>query len=411
VRGQIDFALIDAALQSANRLGETLGFRVMTIEEGGTGVPQWLRDAPYSLRGQELASGAGNTFWPDYRDAAFQSEHARFIAALGARYDGHPALDHVDIGTVGCWGEWNTACLTSGGGIFDILAPQTPSDRAAIGAAFRSMIDHHIEAFPNTPTVMLGLDGADELDVMLHATGRGSGWRVDCWGDWGVFGSSWNHMDDLYPAMIANATAAQPGFADVWKTAPVELEICATMRDWQTLGWSSQAPDGEVHRTFQWTLDRHASVLNAKSNAIPAEYVAAIDELLRKNGYRFAIDSFNHSSQVTAGDTTTFHSEWTNLGVAPAYRPRTLEYRLRGATDGATLTSTTDIRRWLPGPFTVRDVVSIPVALPPGVYAIEVALVDRAGTNPDTAPLAPLHLAIGGRDTDGWYALSELTVK
>jgi hypothetical protein len=26
---------------------------------------------------------------------------------LGARYDGHPDLDHVDLGSIGWWGEWH----------------------------------------------------------------------------------------------------------------------------------------------------------------------------------------------------------------------------------------------------------------------------------------------------------------
>jgi len=46
-----------------------------------------------------------------------------------------------------------------------------------------------------------------------------------------------------------------------------------------------------------------------------------------------------------------------------------------------------------------------------GTYAIEVALLDRAGTAPDTDPLVPLYLGIEGRGADGWYAISELTVE
>ena len=49
--------------------------------------------------------------------------------------------------------------------------------------------------------------------------------------------------------------------------------------------------------------------------------------------------------------------------------------------------------------------------IPAGTYALEVALQDRAGTNPTTQPLLPLHLGIAGRGDDGWYAISEVTVE
>ena len=134
VRGEIDFGLIDTAIQSANQLGETLGFRVMMIDEGGAGVPDWLRAAPYDVAGPTI----GGTFWPDVRDPSFAAEHERFVSALGARYDDHPGLDHVDIGSVGCWGEWNTACLPDGAGIIDVYGPANDAERDEIAAALES---------------------------------------------------------------------------------------------------------------------------------------------------------------------------------------------------------------------------------------------------------------------------------
>ncbi|MBW2453539.1 MAG: DUF4832 domain-containing protein [Deltaproteobacteria bacterium] len=413
VREQIDFAMIDRTIESANALGETLSFRVMTLSTGGVGVPAWMESGTYAVPGQWLASGSNPTFWPDYRDATFQSEHARFVSALAERYEDHPGVDHVDIGSVGCWGEWNTACLDNGGGIIGVFNPQNSTEEQAVVTAYQGLIDHYLTAFTETPVVMLGIGsgGGPELDVMVHASQGGAGWRVDCWGDWGIFGSGWNHHEDDYPAMVTNATNAYPAFADTWMHAPIQLEVCGTMPDWEGLGWTTDAPDGEVYKTFQFALDQHASVLNAKSSDIPSIYTAAIDELLVENGYRFVIDSFNHFSVVTAGDDTTFVSNWSNLGVAPHYLRRTLSYRLVGSGQTATLASQEDTRTWLPGSWQVSDTVTIPSDLPAGTYDLEAALVDRAGTNPATEPLAPLHLAIEGRGDDGWYAISELTVE
>ena len=277
-------------------------------------------------------------------------------------------------------------------------------------AALNQLIDHHLRAFSKTPVVMLGLD-AENVGIMLHATQGGAGWRVDCWGDWGMWGGSWSHQDKLYPPMIAAATAADPGFVDVWKKAPIQLEVCGTLARWHELGWTASKPSGEVYKSFQWALWQHASVLNVKSKPVPESYVAPINELLKRNGYRFVIDRFNHQGTVGAGRSTTFNSDWRNVGVAPAYLPRTLTYRLRGKSKTVTLPSIQDTRTWLPGSWKVRDTINIPSDLPKGAYQIDLALLDRDGKAPETKALPPLLLGIASRRADGWYPVSRLTVE
>jgi len=261
-----------------------------------------------------------------------------------------------------------------------------------------------------TTGVMLGLEYGRELEVMLHAIAGGSGWRVDCWGDWGIWGSGWSHHDNLYPDMVANATAIDPSFPEVWKHAPIQLEVCGTMPYWHDLGWTTDAPNGNVYKTFQWALEQHASVLNAKFTDIPAAYVPAIEDLLKRNGYRFVLDRLDHNGTVTAGSETTFTSGWSNLGVAPSYLRRSLTYRLRGASRTAVFTSQQDVRTWLPGSWEVSDTVTVPGDLPPGTYDLELTLLDRAGEAPTTHPLPPLRLGIEGRRDDGWYAISRLEI-
>ncbi|MBT8451125.1 MAG: DUF4832 domain-containing protein [Deltaproteobacteria bacterium] len=409
-RGRIDFEMIDNAIQSANALGMTLGFRVMTVAEGKSGLPDWLTSAPYEVAGQWRAGGAGKTFWPDYRDGTLQREHARLIGALGNRYNGHPAVDHVDIGTVGCWGEWNTACLSDVDSIIDVYEPGSRKERKEIAEALTQLIDHHLRAFSETPVIMLALDEKN-VPLMLHATRGGAGWRADCWGDWGLWGGSWSHQKSMYPPMLAAARAADPGFVDVWKRAPIQLEVCGTLSKWHELGWGASVPDGELHKSFQWALRQHSSVLNAKSQPVPASYVAPIDGLLKKNGFRFVIDHFNHPKSVRAGGSITVIANWSNLGVAPAYLQRVLAYRLRGASQVHVFRSAQDTRTWLPGRWEVRDTFAVPADLPGGAYQVEVALLDRAGRAPATEALPPLRLGIAGRRADGWYPVSELTVE
>ncbi len=412
-RGNIDFDMIDAALQSANALDETLGFRVMVIAEGSNGLPDWLLDPPYSIDGDWLPSSSGPTFWPEVRDDTYQAEHQRFLAALGERYNDHPAVDHVDIGTAGCWGEWNTACLDGVGSFIDAHSPGDAGERAAVVSGYRELVDAHVSAFPDTPLVMLGIGegGDEELDIMLHATGQGAGWRVDCWGDWGIWGPGWNHHENLYPQMIDSATAADPAFADVWQHAPIQLEVCSTMPAWEGLGWTADTADSEVSKTFQFALDQHASLLNGKFTDIPASYTSALDDLLRQNGYRIVLSSLTHDESVAPGGALTLESSWENAGVAPMYSKRVLSWRLRSDSAVVELASDADPRTWLPGSTEVVDSLVVPADTAPGDWVLDVALLDRPGVDPATEPLPPLQLAVDGRGSDGWYALSDVEVK
>jgi len=257
----------------------------------------------------------------------------------------------------------------------------------------------------------IGGAGDDETGVFVHAIRAGTGWRVDCWGDWGLWGPNWSHQETLYPALIAAATAAEPTFPDTWRHAPVQLEVCGVMQTWADLGWTAAAPDGEVYKSFQWALEQHASVLNAKSSPVPEQYLEAVNDLLRHNGYRLALESLTHPARLTRGSSATFVSSWSNLGVAPPYRPRILTWQLRGADKTASFASQADITTWLPGSRQVVDILDIPSDLPAGDYQVAVALVDRAGTAPVTRPLAPLALAIAGRGEDGWYVVSQVVVE
>ena len=44
---------------------------------------------------------------PDMDDPAVLKAHLDFIKRLGEQYDGHPDIDHIDLGSIGWWGEWH----------------------------------------------------------------------------------------------------------------------------------------------------------------------------------------------------------------------------------------------------------------------------------------------------------------
>ena len=409
-RGELRTDLIDNTMQTAALLGEALGIRVVTIQEGGMGVPDWLTEEIGATG--EWVDG---TFWPDVRDPVYLAEHKRLLELIAERYDGHPALDHVDIGTVGCWGEWNTACLPSAADIHEVYSPTSSEERDEIEAAYAEIIDHHLEAFEETPLLMLGIgyeaDSADSR-LLVRATEGGAGWRFDCWGDWGLLSPTWNHHEDAYPWILAAAAANSPDFTDLWKRAPIHLEVCGTMPSWYDFGYRVEDPDSEVLKSFDWAIEQHASLFNAKWTDIPENYREALDDLLIGSGHRLAVESVTHPEYITAGSTLDLAMVWRNLGGSPAYHPRDVTIRLRSDEKIAIFNSSAEIRGWLPeAPSEHLEQLELPEELPPGDYAIEVALLARPGEAPETVALPATQLAMEGRLVDGFYPISTVEVR
>ena len=212
---------------------------------------------------------------PDMDDPIVLERHLDFIKRLGERYDGHPDIDHVDLGSIGWWGEWHLS------GSKNCKLP-TLENR-------KKVVDAYLAAFKKTPLLML--IGGEEC--LKYATQHGTGWRADCLGDMG-FLRSWCHMRQGYPLWIREA-----GVQDTWKTAPVAWETCWDMRKWVAEGWS-------LRYIFNYALALHGSYINNKSAPLPTgENVRPeIERFLRRLGYRLVLKELKHPAQVAAGRET-----------------------------------------------------------------------------------------------------------
>jgi hypothetical protein len=370
--GQYNFALVDDTIQRSKAKGEALAFRIMPCYD--TSSPQWLLD-----KGVASVQATDGVF-PDHNNATFLQYHQKLVEAFGRRYAGSLDVDHVDIGSVGCWGEWNTACCDTN---VDTCTKYFPTD-----ANQRLIIDWYIQAFAGTPLVAL-------VAAPSYAESKGAGWRGDCFGDYGMFGSSWCHMKDLYPT-----AAADPIIGVAWHHAPVQFESCGVMQDWLDRGF-------DIDLILQKGLEWHMSVFNNKSSAVPAVWQAKVSEWLKHLGYRMVLTQVTHTSESRAGESVALKSSWRNKGVAPMYHPWPLAWRLRSSSDAvaAQWTSSTDLRTWLPGAHDADDVGVVPAGVTPGVYALDVAILT------EDAASAHVLLAIAGRRTDNWYPVSQVTIQ
>ncbi len=363
--GKIRFELIDSAIAKATRNGQQVNFKVMCQDVEMT-IPDWA-----------IRAGVKSPF---YDNPIFLEKQINLIRALGERYDAHPGICFVDIGTVGQWGEWHIDP--------DAKDPEKikfPSDENA-----RLIIDAYLNSFKKTPLV--ALIAFKQKYGFGYATSKGTGWRADCWGDMDSLG--WNHMKGVYPQAIETAKAA-----DSWKNGPIAFETCWTMDEWFKRGWDI---DYILAKALEW----HATSVNNGNQAIPAEWFAKVQEFEKKLGYRFVLHEMTYPEKVRAGQAFMLNMRWLNRGVAPVYNPYTLSLKIVSTADSTTsysINTDADLLKWLPGEIDYSTTWSIPGGATPGSYYVRAAL-----TNPGGKPA--IHLAIEGETADGWYQLGKIEI-
>ncbi len=371
MEGQYAFDMIDEWLGRCREANQALAFRVMLSWPGHEGtIPQWLLD-----KGIKYTFSAcpeeGAHYEVDIEEPVVKEAHEKLIRALGQRYDGHPDLALVDIGSVGLWGEWHNYCDPA----------LMPSD-----AARKAIIDLYYDVFPNTPLTAL----VDDDPNVIYANSKGrSAWRGDCWGNGKGPGVGWNHHSDSYWPMVN----AMP---DGWKTGTVALEPCGTFGGYPT------PPDEVVDDAIAW----HATFIQNKSHSIPANWMPDIERLVKKLGFRLVLRSVSVDESASAGAEIPIAMKWENLGIAPPYRDHRIAFRLKsrdGAYQGVTITETS-ILGWLPGKKSVDISYQIPEDLGAGEYELEMGIVFHSSIEHS------IPIANKGKTNDGWYRLGSIKV-
>jgi len=372
-RGKYRWEILDTALEEARKHGQTLAIRLMPYDQGHP-LPEWYRNSG-ARRANQPTDKDGKIWQPDFADPLYMKYWGELVTAAGARYDGHPYLDSVDISSVGYWGEgW--------------------SDYMPASAVQKALIDIWVQAFQRTPLLM----NFDEEKALAYGTQQGAGWRLDCWGDmrsqyWESWHRKWSHMLDFYPLQIVRA-----GIQDVWQRSPVSLETCGVPGNWWKQGWDV---DYILNQALRW----HVSSVNVKSTAIPPDWKKQFDEFQKKMGYRFILRRLEYPPKVKAGTVMPVSMWWLNAGVAPVYRPYELTIQFWSPAASAVTRIAVDVRKWLPGDAVFDGNVYVPETLKPGAYRVRVALLDPRTEQP------AIKLAIEGRQPDGWYDLGEVTVE
>ncbi len=373
--GEYDWDFIDHHLARARENGQTLEFRIMLEWPGeyDVGIPQWLVDKGVNLR---LTNCENEDYYsPDLEDPIIKDYHSKLIMALGDRYDGHPDLGSVDIGSVGLWGEWHEYCH-----------PELMPRREELTAIYNL----YYESFPNTPLVAL----VDDKEGIQYAAQKGrSAWRGDCWGNYLPDGKGWNHHKNSY-------WPVDQLIPDAWKNGPVALESCGTMKGWYA---ENNAITQIVNDAISW----HATLAHNKSDFIPEKFKSEIERLVMNLGFRLVLRKINCEKNVESGSKNIISLDWENLGIAPPYRDHRIAMRLRDSEDiiHAFYISDKSIRGWLPGTKSIEIEYQIPEELASETYTMELGLVFH--NSPDR--IVPI--ANEGKTDDGWYVVGDMIIK
>jgi hypothetical protein len=374
--GQPDWRVIDDVVAAWKPRGATVALRVMTANAHSSGYytsPKWLFDAgcrsfDYEQGGDDPTSGGKRIprIEPDYADPIYLARHGAFLKALGERYDGHPDIEFLDIGSYGIWGEWHTP-------------------HAAPVAVRKQIVDLYLAAFRKTPLVFM----SDDAEVLAYALARGTGFRRD-----GV-GSPWHEQNWIG----SKKYAAIPDMGEVWTRAPVVFEWFGDYAYLQSRNWSFAG-------AVDFMLRNHVTLINDNIGRVPPEARPQLDELARRAGARLFLREIEHAALAAPGTAVPVRMRWANTGVGRMHRSYRLELTLLNARDEPVAVHRPDVdpRQWLPGEHRVVTDLPVPPHLAPGDYRLAVALVDPAGTRP------PWRLAMDAPQPAGRTVVGEVTL-
>lgn len=374
--GRFQWKPIDEAAAAWKARRARVAFRVMTTNAHSAGPyssPKWLFDAgcrsfEYEVGGGDPTSGGIRIkrYEPDYADPLYLKKHGAFLKALGERYDGHPDVEFLDIGSYGIWGEWHTRHPVP----FEIR---------------RQIVDFYLAAFRRTPLVFM----SDDAEILAYALSKGTGFRRD-----GV-GSVWHEQNWIG----SKKYAAVKDLATAWERAPVVFEWYGPYDYIKSRGWP-------FDRAVKFMLDNHVTLINDNLERVPDGEMASLQRLVRLSGYRFVLREVSFPARAGRGTRPEVRMKVSNVGVGRLYRPHSLVLVLLNAAgkEAHRVKGAADPGRWLPGDHAVAERLEIPRTLPAETYTLGLALVDPATGRP------AIRVACDAPETDRIHALGPLRV-
>jgi len=406
--GQFNWDVIDEYIEKWTAKGLGISFRISCREtrcdriEQQFATPKWVMEAGakggYYLKGEK--TGPEGPWEPVFDDSVFLEKLDNFLKAFGARYDGKPCLQYVDIGSVGDWGEGHTYFGSRRLYNFDQL---------------KIHIDLYLKYFQKSQLVVsddfvYNIKDPDERQKMhQYIVQNGISYRDD---------------SILVNGYIGNYTTtftvrSPEYFKTVYKDRPTvfELEHYGTVKrlgNWLNEPGSSLAEHGngktgaDFFRSALQLL--HATYIGYHGYAHKwrGDNPELTNELLNRCGYWFFIHTVEVPDELVAGEIADISVTWENRGVAPAYNDYELILRLEGP-ETMTVNVPAGNKNWLPSSgdkiYSENYRIKLPEKLKPGDYDLYLKLFSAQVFRTVYLPLNPAL-----KDEQNFYKICTLKV-
>lgn len=326
-------------------------------ETNGIPIPQWV---------------------PNWDDAVFLEKFGKFLAAAGARYDGKPWLQFIEIGSLGTWGEGHTGV---GYGV-----PTPPIPRIT-PAAQKVHLDLWRKNFPrSTILVNHAYEQVSWASPPAGTTAKGS---VEYAGTLGYGLADWSIMVQACCPYTSGDLAES-----IWPQHPIGLEdehYGFAYLDTKSWGDGSAYYDAmeRYHASFLRMNWWPEEFLNGNSKDLPGNY-DLVTRMNRRVGYRLQIVRASWPVRVKSGSALSATLVLRNAGVAPCFGGGHAALSLvnpRGQLMVETLDKEFDVGNLAVGPSveqaptaTRRISLHIPSGLDAGTYNVCTSIRNSCGT-------------------------------
>lgn len=374
-KGVYDWSYIFKIIDEWSPYDYRFSMRFVTYEGSGA-IPFATPEYVYKegARGYSLPGGR---LEPDYGDPIFLEHLERFLQEAGSRFNGHPLIELVDLGTFGTWGEGHT------GNGSDIIYP---------AEVIRKHIDLTKKYFPDT-FVILNDDhinhrwarGWEEnMDLVEYAVSRGFGLEDD------------SVCVRYYAENCGYNTLRSPWLFDkFYENAPVVLEF---------EHYASVAP--EIFKGGFPFIDamQRTGCTFAGFHGYPVPWLEREPYLTEyaanRLGYWYFLDGAEVPDTMTGGCPNKVVLYIENRGFAKAYYKYSMRVKLEGDMGCFIEEVECDNRTWAAGEITRITLNVHPMRTMQGDYQLSVGLFEGE---------RPIELAMKN-GADGFYPVGRVTV-
>lgn len=389
--GELDWSYIDAIMEAWGVKGCRFALRVCTFQgDLSNATPTWVWDAgghcvDFMVEGRICPE-------PVYDDPVYLEKLGNFMRKYGEKFNGHPLVEYIDIGTFGVWGEANASRLY-------------PVE------TIRTHLDLHIRNFPDTP-IMFNDDFVPNRSGREFVPGE-SQELLDYAREQGLCLRDDSIMYAPYIEHGYDSLLVPSEYDALYENGPIDTEFCHV---WY---WTNPKNDEGVERPL---LDggfrplaalQRGRVTFAGFHGYPRKFLEHAEPLAYYAANRLGYWYFAETIQIPAlkaGETAAVRLTLSNRGFARCYTKYEFRWRLVDADGNATVIAspTVDNRRWEPVYVAALDnctVETVPLdlsAVVAGDYELQFGLFE--GDRPIAWGIQ------ADRQRDGYYALADITV-